>query len=109
MTFTVLLTEDAAVDLEDIYSYISKHDSPQKAEYVLDQIESKFVSLRKMPERGVYPKELSDLGIREYREIFFKPYRIIYRVSGDNVYVYLIVDGRRDMQTLLLRRLLGAL
>ena len=40
MAFTVLLTEDAAVDLEDIYSYISEHDAPQKAEYVLDQIES---------------------------------------------------------------------
>lgn len=109
MAFSVLLTEDAVVDLEDIYSHISKHDSPQKAEYVLDQIESKFVSLSEMPERGVYPKELSTLGIHDYREIFFKPYRIIYRVDGDNVYVYLIVDGRRDMQTLLQRRLLGAL
>ena len=109
MAFTVLLTEDAAVDLEDIYSYISEHDSPQKADYVLDQLESKFVSLREMPERGVYPKELSKLGVRDYREIFFKPYRILYRIDGDNVYVYLIVDGRRDMQSLLQRRLLGAL
>ncbi|MBA3017875.1 MAG: type II toxin-antitoxin system RelE/ParE family toxin, partial [Desulfobacteraceae bacterium] len=48
-------------------------------------------------------------GIRDYREIFFKPYRIIYRIDNENVYVYLIVDGRRDMQTLLQRRLLGAL
>ena len=109
MAFTVLLTEYAAADLEDIYSYISEHDSPQKAEYVLDLIESKFVSLSEMPERGVYPKELSTLGVRDYREVFFKPYRIIYRVDGDNVYVYLIVDGRRDMQSLLQRRLLGAL
>jgi len=109
VAFTVLLTEYAVVDLEDIYSYISEHDSPQKAAYVLDQIESKFVSLSEVPERGIYPKELSNLGIRDYREIFFKPYRIIYRVDGDNVYVYLIVDGRRDMQTLLQRRLLGVL
>jgi len=109
VAFTVLLTEDAAIDLEDIHSHISEHDSPQKADYVLDQIESKFVSLSKMPERDVYTKELITLGIRDYREIFFKPYRIIYRVVGKNVYVYLIVDGRRDMQTLLQRRLLGAL
>jgi toxin ParE1/3/4 len=46
------------------------------------------------------------LGIRDYREVFFKPYRVIYRVMGDTVYVLLIVDGRRDMQTLLQRRLL---
>ena len=53
-------------------------------------------------------KELLALGIREYREIFFKPYRMIYRVMDKNVYVLLIADGRRDMQTLLQRRLLGA-
>jgi len=48
------------------------------------------------------------LGIREYRQTFFKPYRIIYRVAGKRVYVYLIADGRRDMQTLLARRMLRA-
>ena len=53
-----------------------------------------------------YPKELLALGIRNYREIFFKPYRVIYQVTGDKVHVMLIVDGRRDMQALLLRRLL---
>ena len=109
MAFTVLLTEDADDDLNDLYTFISQHDSPAKAEYVLQQIEEKFTSLSEHPERGVYPKELIDLGIRDYREIFFKPYRIIYRVDGENVYVYLVVDGRRDMQTLLQRRLLGAL
>ena len=101
MAFTVLLTEDAVADLSDIYTYISKHDSPKKAEYVLDQFEKKFVSLSELPERGVYPKELLSLGIRDYREIFFKPYRIIYRIDNKNVYIYLIADGRRDMQTLL--------
>lgn len=106
MAFKVFLTEDAANDLGEIYSYIAKHDSPQKAEYVLDQIEKRFISLNELPECGVYPKELLSLGIREYREIFFKPYRIIYRILNKTVYVYLIVDGRRDMQTLLQQRLL---
>ena len=62
--------------------------------------------LSESPERGAYPKELVLLGIREYREVFFKPYRIIYRILDKNVYVLLIVDGRRDMQLLLQRRLL---
>ena len=106
MAFTVLLTEDAVGDLGDIYTYISKHDSPKKAKYVLDQIEKKFISLNELPERGVYPKELLSLGISDYREIFFKPYRIIYRIDNKNVYIYLIADGRRDMQTLLQRRML---
>jgi toxin ParE1/3/4 len=64
--------------------------------------------LSEFPERGAYPKELLALGVREYREIFFKPYRIIYRVLNKNDYVLLIADGRRDMQSLLQRRLLDA-
>lgn len=109
MSFTVLLTEDAAADLKDVYTYISEHDSANNAEHVLDEFEKKFVSLSELPERGVYPKELLALGIRDYREIFFKPYRIICRIVKANVSIYFIADGRRDMQMLLQRRLLGVL
>ena len=106
--YEVFLTDDALRDLEDIDDYIAAADSPKKAEYVIGRIEEAFLSLSDMPERGSYPGELLNLGIKEYREVFFKPYRIVYRVRDKSVYVYLIADGRRDMQTLLSRRLLGA-
>lgn len=108
MAFQVFLTDDASRDLEELYDYIESHDTPGKADYVLDQIEKAFSSLSENPERGAYPKELLAVGLREYREIFFKPYRIIYRVMAGNVYVMVITDGRRDMQALLQRRLLQA-
>jgi toxin ParE1/3/4 len=106
MSYQVFLTDDAARDLEELHDYIYWHDVPGKADYVLDQIEQTFVNLSENPGRGVCPKEFQAVGLREYREIFFKPYRIIYRVISENVYVMVIADGRRDMQTLLLRRLL---
>lgn len=106
MPYTVYLTDDAARDLEEIYDYIAPHDAPEKASRVLDQIEKAILGLADVPERGVYPKELLALGMRDFREVFFKPYRVIYRVLGDAVYVYLVADGRREMQTLLQRRLL---
>jgi len=108
MSFAVYLTDDAERDLEELYDYIALRDAPGKADHVLAQIEKAFSRLSEFPERGVYPKELSAIGICEYREIFFKPYRIIYRIMGRNVYVLLITDGRRDMQSLLQRRLLEA-
>ncbi len=106
MPFAVLLTRDAARDLNELYDYITMHDSPGNAYYVLKKIEETFSALSEFPERGIYPKELLKLGIKEYREIYFKPYRIIYRVINKTVYVLLAVDGRRDLQTLLQRRLL---
>ena len=108
MPFSVFLTDDAARDLEDLCDYINLYDVPGKMDYVLEQIEKALNSLSEYLQRGTYPKELLAIGLREYREIFFKPYRIIYRVMANNVYVLLIVDGRRDMQTLLQQRLLQA-
>ena len=82
MPFAVQLTDDATRDLEEIVDYISRQDGTGSAEYVLERIEQAFQALSALPERGSYPRELLDLGIRKYREVFFKPYRIIYRVKG---------------------------
>jgi len=106
--FEVFLTDDAVRDLEELYDYIAFHDTPGKADYVLNQIAGVFPKLSALPERGAYPKELLRMGIRDYREVFFKPYRIIYRIMDKKVYILLVVDGRRDMQPLLQRRLLSS-
>ena len=108
MPYRVLLTRHAVNDLEELDTWIATHDSPERADYVTDRIIEVFQKLTKLPERGTYPKELSALGIHEFREVFFKPYRIIYRVERRTIYIYLIADSRRDMQTLLSRRLLDA-
>ncbi len=106
MRFEVLLTEDAYRDLDDLYSYVAEHDSPEKARALLDRIEEVTETLSTHPNRGAFPKELSALGIHDYRQLFYKPYRVIYRVIEKRVYIYLIADGRRDLQTLLTQRLL---
>ena len=106
--FEVLITEGAEQDLEAIHDYISEFDCVANANYVLHELMDVVESLSKFPERGSYPKELIGLGIKEYRQTFFKPYRVIYRVAGSQVIIYLIADGRRDMQSVLARRLLGA-
>jgi len=41
----------------------------------------------------------------EYRQVFFKPYRVICEVEQGAVVVHLIADGRRHLRSLLLRRL----
>lgn len=108
MPYAVRMTRDAKRDLEDIYEYIARHDMPAKADHVLDQLSHAVSSLAEQPSRGAFPKELNALGIQVYREVYFKHYRLIYQVMGEQVIIMLIADGRRDMQALLQRRLLGA-
>ena len=109
--FEVLLTEGAEQDLENLFDYIAEFDCVASAHDVLDRLMEVVNGLSRSPERGTYPKELAALGIKEFRQTSFKPYpviyRVIYRVSGQQVIVYVIADGRRDMQSILARRLLG--
>jgi len=84
--YEVLLTLGAEQDLESIYDYVAAFDSKANADYVLDRLLEIVESLGTFPERGTHPKELAALGIRDYRQTTFKPYRVIYRVIGQKVY-----------------------
>lgn len=106
--YELVLTQGAEQDLESLHDYICEFDSLANADRLLDRLLAVVEGLAQFPERGNSPKELSSLGIKEYRQTTFKPYRVIYRVLGTRIVIHLIVDGRRNMQSLLARRLLGA-
>jgi toxin ParE1/3/4 len=106
--YAVTLTEQALLDLNDIARYIALHDAPEKAEDIARRFDEALASLVTLPDRGPHPRELLDLGVRDFRQIHFNPYRIIYRVYEREVTVFMVADGRRDMRALLARRLLGA-
>lgn len=104
----VLLTQGAEQDIEAIYDYLAAAAGATKAVEVLEQLMLQANSLSLQADRGHYPAELLSLGIKEYRQVLFATYRLIYRVTQDDVVIYLIADSRRDMQALLMRRLLSA-
>ena len=104
--YRVLLTEDAELDLIDLYRYIARQDSVQNADYVIDELEALCSRLSELPDRGHVPDELDRIGVKNYREVNFKPYRVIYEIIGQDVYIHGVLDGRRDIQSLLQRRLI---
>ncbi len=104
--YRVRVIEDAEQDLIDIYTYAAANDSGEKAEFLLDQLQILCLSLDKLTTRGHFPPELERIGVTTYRQVHFKPYRVIYQISGQDVYIHCVLDGRRDMQSLLERRLL---
>jgi toxin ParE1/3/4 len=106
MTFNVYLIEDAEKDLFDIYRYVSRNDSVGHVNRLIEKLEKSILKLEMLPDRGHIPPELERIGVLEFREVFYKPYRIIYQIIGNNVYVHCILDGRRDMQDILQQRVL---
>ena len=107
MKYPIFFISDAEEDIMDIYRYIVRNDSVEKADYVLNKLEEACNSLQNYANRGHVPPELDRVNVRDYLEIHFKPYRIIYQISGKKVYIHCILDGRRSLEELLQRRLLN--
>jgi toxin ParE1/3/4 len=107
-SFKVVLTRDAEEDLRDIVGFIDGREGEIRADHVLTQFEAIVSQLETFPTKNRVVKELEHIGITEFREVYFKPYRVIYRVATKQVDVYLICDGRRDMIALLQAHLLRA-
>jgi toxin ParE1/3/4 len=102
----VVLTAGALLDLTDIHEFVERQDGLPRADRLLDASHDVLDKLSNFPARGEFPPELRALGIKQFRQVHHKPYRMIYQVGNGTVIVLLVADGRRDMQTLLQRRLL---
>jgi plasmid stabilization system protein ParE len=97
--------EAAVRDLEGLVGYVAA-DSRINADRVLARLETRAAALESSPARGRIVPELSHFGMRAWRELVLRPYRIVYRIEGDTVTVLAVFDGRRDLEDLLLERLL---
>jgi toxin ParE1/3/4 len=106
MKFSGHLTAEAERDVVELYRYVAANDAPAKARRLPDAIEKEILRLDIMPARGHCPPELERIGVPEFREVFYKPYRIIYEIVGSAVFVHCVLDGRRDLVDLLQERLL---
>jgi len=98
-------TETARRDLDLIVDYIAE-DSLGNALAVLDRLEQRAESLSDSAGRGRVVPELRSVDVYQYLELIESPWRIIYRIQGREVFVVAVLDGRRRLESLLLRRLL---
>ncbi len=105
-SFRVEWAEVARHDIEDIADYILQ-ESPAAALRLVERIEERASSLQSMPHRGRVPPELVRFKVQLYREILITPYRLLYRIHEDRVSVLGVFDGRRDLEDVIIGRLLS--
>lgn len=106
MKYKVNIIKSAEDDLLELYKYIYFNVCEENADKIYSKLEEKIYSLQEFPKRGHIPSEMKLLGIEDFLEINYKPYRIIYQIIDAVVYVHCVLDGRRDMQKLLQERLI---
>ncbi len=102
-SFRIFWTKTAREDLFEIIEYI-KIDSISIARKILDEIETEVSRLTDFPQHGRVVPELKDLNVYRYREIIISPWRVIYRVEQQKIFIMAVMDGRRNVEDILLNR-----
>jgi addiction module RelE/StbE family toxin len=99
----VFWSQAAKNDLLQIIDYIAE-DAPQTAVKILDTLESKTNRLSRFPKSGRIIPELKRHNVYKYRELIHAPWRVFYKIEEKRIFVLAVVDSRRNIEDLLLRR-----
>jgi len=102
----VFLAPFAEHDIEGILAYLDHREPPGRSDEVQRRFENLVRSLETSPSRGRIVPEARLIGLTDYREVFYGPYRLIYYIAARTVNVVAVLDGRRDLHSVLADRLL---
>lgn len=105
MTCRVVILRQAEQDLRELRGYLLKGFGRDVWLSSYADIKAAIANLADFPHSGAVPEALEQLQLGQYRQIISGSNRIIYEVRGQTVYVHLVVDCRRDMKSVLMRRL----
>ena len=89
------LTDPAYIDLENINDYI-KRDSVYYSNVFIEKIFDSIDKLEDFPNIG---RVVPEYKIENIREIFYKDYRIIYKIDNENniIHIVAVIHGSRDL------------
>jgi len=105
-SFFVYWSEIALSDVDGLLTHISQRN-PERVMDIWRQIDRRVEALGHFPYRSRLVPELKALGVEEYREIVIYAYRILLRVRANKVFILGVFDGRRDMEDVLVERILA--
>lgn len=105
-SYNVWWSDTAKNDLVSIIEFIDR-ENPLQARKIFSELKKRAESLNVFPDRGRMVPELQNQGITLYRELIIGPWRLMYRVSEDSVYVLSVLDSRQNVEDILLQRLIA--
>ncbi|POQ98937.1 plasmid stabilization protein [Alkalispirochaeta sphaeroplastigenens] len=99
----IIWTRTAKKDLIEIIDYIA-NTSSETAFEKFNEIKESVVKSESFPEKGRMIPELKKQNIDKYRELIVSPWRIMYKIEASNIYILAVIDGRRNIEDVLLKR-----
>ncbi|MGU7784752.1 type II toxin-antitoxin system RelE/ParE family toxin [Burkholderia sp. PU8-34] len=106
MTLRVVILRSAEADLKYLKRYIQSNFGVETWQATYSKIKDAIAVIQSYPNRGWIPEELVNINLTQFRQVIAGMNRIIYEVRGDVAYIHIVCDTRKDLKSLLMRRLL---
>ena len=106
MSVQVVFLKSAELDLKELRGYIVRNFGKDAWQASYAKIKDAVNTIGTFPLGGNIPEELERLNLTQYRQVVSGMNRIIYEVRQEIIYIHIVCDTRKDMKSLLTRRLL---
>jgi toxin ParE1/3/4 len=102
--YNVIIPLNVKKDIDEIISFYFA-DRKDYARKILSNFSQRIRSLEACPEKGRIVPEFEKNNIFDFKELIESYWRIIYRIEHDEVVLYAIIDGRRNIEEILMKKL----
>lgn len=106
MHYSLIILESAETDLKEIKHYVIHRFSAGTWKKTFSQLKTALKQIQRFPYSGSIPTEVVELQLNQYQQIVCDMNRIIYEIDDNKILIHMIVDVRRDMKSLLMKRLM---
>ena len=106
MVYSIVWSTDATDEVLEIVAFQKEKYGARKALEIYNKLHEKVVATKSVPESGRVVPELTALGITEIRELIENPWRILYQVADNRIDVISVIDGRRNFEEILYRKIM---
>lgn len=93
----------ARLGIDELRSCVVRRSGWETWRQTSAQIQETITHVRRFPRSGHVPAELEGFVDDSFQQVLAGPNRIVYQLRDDTVYIHLVVDTRRDLQSLLQR------
>ena len=103
---SVVFLRSAELDLKELKSYVIMNFGKDAWQSSYSKIQEAVGTIQTFPLGGKIPEELDKLDLTQYCQVISVMNRIIYEVRQETIYIHIVCDIRKDMKSLLTKRLL---